>query len=189
MELAQEVAGRMTAARFAHARRVAELARELAERHGFDGEKAFLAGMLHDLARDCESSHLLQTAVSFGIVKHKDTVQVPLLLHGPVAAALAAQEFGVSDAEVLEAIAVHSTGTPTMGGVAQVVYVADAVEPGRNYPEAETGRRLARTDLRQAVAYVARETLRYLKDRGMPVDPLTHETLEAFQRGTETGGR
>lgn len=189
MELAQEVAGRMTAARFAHARRVAELARELAEGHGLDGEKAYVAGMLHDLARDYEPSHLLQTAVSFGIVKHKDTVQVPLLLHGPVAAALAAQEFGVSDPEVLEAIAVHSTGAPAMGGVAQAVYVADAVEPGRTYPEAETGRHLARTDLGQAVAYLARVTLQYLKDCGMPVDPLTQETFEAFRRGTETGGR
>ncbi|MGE5554458.1 MAG: bis(5'-nucleosyl)-tetraphosphatase (symmetrical) YqeK [Betaproteobacteria bacterium] len=189
MELAEAVAARMTPARFAHARRVAEVARELAERHGHDGEKAFLAGILHDLARDVDPSHLLQMAITFGIVKHEEEVLVPVLLHGPVAACLASAEFGISDPEILEAIAVHTTGSPGMGGVAQTVYVADAVEPGRTYPEAEEGRRLAARDLRQAVAFVARATLRYLAENGKPVDPRTKETYEAFAAGVKTGGR
>jgi predicted HD superfamily hydrolase involved in NAD metabolism len=179
----------MTPVRFTHARRVAALARELAERHGYDGQKAFLAGILHDLTRDVEPSHLLQTAVSFGIVKHEEEVLVPVLLHGPVAARLAAGEFGVHDPEVLEAIAVHSTGAPGMGGVAQAVYVADAVEPGRTYPAAAEGRRLAGRDLRQAVAFVAWQTLCYLEQNGRPVDPRTRETCEVFAAGAETGGR
>ncbi|MDI6869914.1 MAG: bis(5'-nucleosyl)-tetraphosphatase (symmetrical) YqeK [Bacillota bacterium] len=190
MNLTEAVAARMAPVRFCHARRVAELARRLAERHGYDGEKAFVAGLLHDLARDVELSLLLQKALAFGIVKHKEEVLVPVLLHGPVAAALAAQEFGVHDPEILEAIAVHSTGAPQMGGVAQAVFVADAVEPGRTYPAAETGRRLAEQDLRCAVAFVARQSLRYLKENGKPVDPRTEETYQAFaSSGTETGGR
>lgn len=189
MELAAAVAGRMSPARFAHAWRVAELARHLAGRHGYDGEKAFLAGILHDLARDVELSHLLQKALSFGIVKHKEEVLVPLLLHGPVAAVLAEQDFGVCDPEVLEAITVHSTGAPAMGGVAQAVYVADAVEPGRQYPAVAEGRRLAELDLRRAVAFVAGQTLAHLAAQGRPVDPRTRETYEAFQDGTGTLGR
>lgn len=189
MDLCEAVASRMTPARFDHARRVAELARSLAERHGHDPQKAFLAGLLHDLARDVEPSHLLQKAITFGIVKHEEEVLVPLLLHGPVAAALAAREFGVSDPDILEAIAVHSTGSPVMSGVAQAVYVADAVEPGRTYPAAERGRRAAQEDLRRAVALVAEETLRYLKERGMPVDPRTKETYDAFRSGAQAGGR
>lgn len=184
MELIEAVAERMTPARFSHARRVASLAQRLAARHGYDAQKAYLAGILHDLMRDAEIPHLLQMAISFGIVKHKEEVLVPVLLHGPVAAALAAQEFGVSDAEVLEAIAVHTTGAPQMGGVAQAVYVADALEPGRMYPGAEEGRRLAEVDLRRAVAQVAAQTLRYLEQNGMPVDSRTKETFEAFQSGT-----
>ncbi len=189
MELIEAVAARMTPARFAHARRVAEVARRLAERHGYDGEKAFLAGILHDLARDMGSSHLLQKAIAFGIVKHKEEVLVPVLLHGPVGARLAAEEFGVRDPDVLEAIAMHSTGSPGMNGVAQAVYVADAVEPGRAYPEAVEGRRLAERDLRQAVAFVAGQSLRYLKANGKPVDSRTEETYAAFTAGVETGGR
>jgi predicted HD superfamily hydrolase involved in NAD metabolism len=189
MDLAEAVANRMTPARFAHARRVAELARDLAGRHGLNPEKAFLAGLLHDLARDVELSHLLHKALSFGIVKHKEQVLVPLLLHGPVAAVLAGEEFGVRDPEVLEAIALHSTGGPEMGGVAQVVYVADALEPGRRYPGAEEARQLARMDLRGAVAFVAGLTLRYLTEHDQPVDPRTRETHEAFRDQVDRGGR
>lgn len=189
MDLAERVADRLTPARFAHSRRVAELARRLAERHGYDGGKAFVAGLLHDLARDVDSSLLLQTALSFGIVEHKEEVLAPVVLHGPVAAAWAERDFGVRDPEVLEAIAVHTTGSPEMGGVAQAVFVADALEPGRTYPSAAEGRRWAERDLPRAVAYVARETLRYLEKNGMPVDPRTRETYEAFAARAGAGGR
>ena len=185
----EAVAGRLTPARFAHSRRVAELARRLAERYGYNGEKAFAAGLLHDLARDMDPSLLLQTARSFGIVEHKEEVLAPVVLHGPVAAALAERDFGVRDPEVLEAIAVHTTGSPRMGGVAQAVFVADALEPGRTYPGVEEGRRWAERDLRRAVVCVAGETLRYLEQNGMPVDPRTRETYEAFSAGMGTGGR
>ncbi|MGE5508192.1 MAG: bis(5'-nucleosyl)-tetraphosphatase (symmetrical) YqeK [Chitinophagales bacterium] len=188
-DLLRRVAGRMTPPRFAHAERVAEVAAALAARHGLDAQKAYLAGILHDIARDVDPSLLLQTAISSGIVKPEEEIPVPLLLHGPVAAFWAARDFGISDPDVLEAIALHSTGAPGMSRLAQVVYVADAVEPGRSYPEAAEGRRLAAEDLAAAVAFVTEGTLRYLQDRGQAIDPRTVDTYNAFRLGAGSGGR
>lgn len=187
--LARQVAGRMVPSRFAHAQRVAEMAATLAARHGLEVEKAYLAGLLHDIARDVEPSLLLQTAYCSGIVKPKEEIPVPLLLHGPVAAYWATRDFGISDPDVLEAIALHTTGAPGMGRLAQVVYVADALEPGRTYPGVAEGRRLATEDLVAAVAYVTDGTVRHLQAQGQPIDVRTYDTLNAFRSGAGSGGR
>ena len=71
----------------------------------------------------------------------------PKLLHGPVAAELARRELGVEDTEVLDAIREHTTGRPGMGPLSLVLYVADKIEPARDYPSVENLRRLAHQDL------------------------------------------
>lgn len=133
--------------RYAHAKRVSDVAESLAVQHGADPDKAKLAGIIHDCARDFSSSALLQKARKFDILV--DTVEqlVPVLLHGPVGAVIAELEFGISDPEVLSAVRFHTTGKENMSILEKIIYLADYIEPGRAFSGVEDVRHLAYINL------------------------------------------
>ena len=102
----------------------------------------------------------------------------PKLLHGPVAAELARREIGVDDEGVLEAVRAHTTGKPGMGPLALALYVADKIEPARDYPSVERLRTLARQDLHAAATESLRRAIAHNEERGKDVHPASLETLE-----------
>lgn len=119
--------------RLNHSLGVSASAAQLAKEFGCDPERAALAGLLHDCARDLDSAELLRLAGDYNINVNLAERYCPLLLHGPVGAALCRERFGVEDDEVLRAIALHTTGSPEMSLLDKVVYLADKIEPGRLY--------------------------------------------------------
>src|SRR5918997_348632 len=104
--------------------------------------------------------------------------QSPKLLHGPVAAELARRELGVGDEGVLEAVRVHTTATPGMEPLALTLYVADKIEPARDYPSVERLRELAREDLYVAATESLRRAISYNEGRGKDVHPSSRAALE-----------
>ena len=103
--------------------------------------------------------------------------QSPKLLHGPVAAELSRRELGVEDGDILEAIRVHTVGRPQMGPLALVLYVADKIEPARDYPSVQHLRCLSREDLREAAAVALRRAIAHNEERGRPTHPASRRTL------------
>lgn len=168
--LARELPGPL----YEHSLRVATTARHLAEQNQVDPEQAYLAGLLHDWAKPLPGPELLALARQYSLPVSEVEARVPTLLHGPVAAALLPTAWGVADPAVLEAIRLHTTGAPGMSKLAQVVWLADYIEPGRSFPGLEAVR--AATDLRAALRLALDQTIRYLLDRGWLVDPLTVQT-------------
>jgi len=140
-----------------HIEAVVAEARRLARLHGVDEERAALAARSHDIARAMRPDALLRLAGELGLNPNEVEHLAPILLHGPVAAALLAGRYGVEDEEVLAVARWHSTGRAGMSALEKVVFLADKVEPGKvaGRPEMEEVRRLAETDLDSAV-------LRYL---------------------------
>lgn len=136
-EIKDLLARKLPPARYRHTLGVVETAVMLAERYQADVEKVRLAALLHDCARVYQNEELLEQARLRGIAMDMVYRKLPLLLHAPVGAMMAQEEFGVQDQEVLQAIAVHTVGTAGMGTVAKVLIIADAIEPGRNYPGIE----------------------------------------------------
>ena len=141
--------------RYAHSLRVARCAELLARRHGVDPRKARLAGLLHDLARLHTPAQLIAESEARGFTINQVEREHPVLLHARLGAALARERFGVEDAEVLSAIAKHTTGAEEMSPLDSVVYLADSLEPARKFPERAALWQLALADLDGAM----RETL------------------------------
>jgi predicted HD superfamily hydrolase involved in NAD metabolism len=142
--------------RYQHSVRVARCADLLAQRHGLAAHKARLAGMLHDLARLYSPARLLAECEARGLGIGPAEREHPMLLHARLGAAIAREQFGVEDGEVLSAIAKHTTGAPEMSPLDCIVYLADSLEPGRSFPERAELWELALRDL----AVATRETLR-----------------------------
>jgi len=176
---------RLSEKRYGHTLRVAQTAEDLARVHGLDSDRARLAALLHDAARETSSEEFLVLAEDLNLPVGEPERESPKLLHGPVAAELARRELGVEDGEVLDAIREHTTGRPGMGPLSLVLYVADKIEPARDYPSVENLRRLARHDLRGAAAESLRRSIAHNEERGRPTHPASIEALGWLEEAEE----
>ncbi len=169
---------RLSEGRYGHTLRVADTAGDLARVHGLDEYRLRLAALLHDAARETGPEEFLRLANEWNLPVGEPERQSPKLLHGPVAAELAKRELGIGDEEILEAIRAHTTGKPLMEPLALALYVADKIEPAREYPSVERLRTLAREDLYLAAAEALRRAIAHNEERGRPIHPSSLETLE-----------
>jgi nicotinate-nucleotide adenylyltransferase len=170
--------GSMNMERFAHTLCVAYAARHLAKLHGEDEEKAAIAGLLHDCAKGMDI-----TAMQAYVREHKMKVDESILssgalLHAAVGAHMARNVYGVSQEQVLSAIECHTLGKVPMTPLEMIVYLADKIEPDReDYPGLYEIRRLAETNLMDAVLISLENTASYVKDRGKALHPATIQTI------------
>jgi predicted HD superfamily hydrolase involved in NAD metabolism len=122
---------RVSQKRFKHIVGVAQTARELALLAGCDPHAAELAGWLHDACKETKDKVLVEEARRFGLTLHPAEEKNGHLLHGPVAAEVVRRELGIEDLEFLNAIREHTLGAIAMSTLSKVVFLADAIEPGR----------------------------------------------------------
>jgi predicted HD superfamily hydrolase involved in NAD metabolism len=169
---------RLSDARYEHTLRVADTAEDLALTHDLDADRARLAALLHDAAREIGPDEFLKLADDWDLQVGESEQQSPKLLHGPVAAELARRELGIDDREVLEAMRAHTTGRPMMGPLALVLYVADKIEPARDYPSVGRLRKLANEDLHTAALEALRRAIANNEARGKDTHPTSIETLD-----------
>lgn len=155
--------------RMRHSLGVRDMSVRLARRYGADEKKAALAGLLHDCARAIPNNHLLHWANSFGIVVSDIEKAEPLLLHAPVGAEIARRDYGITDPDICSAIRHHTTGGVAMTKLDKIVFLADFIEPSRDYPHVDVLRRIAAKDLDEAVLAAYDQTLRYLVHEGQMI--------------------
>lgn len=151
LRLEHAVRERLSEERLRHTLGVAETAVRLARQLGLDEGRARAAALLHDYAKGMPPQRLLELGRRYGLVTDPAEEAAPDLLHGPVASVLVQEEGLAADPDVLEAIRWHTTGTPGMGPLARVIWVADLIEPGRAFPGVERLRALAARDLDEAL--------------------------------------
>jgi predicted HD superfamily hydrolase involved in NAD metabolism len=169
---------RLSDKRYAHTLRVAETAERLAKLHGLDPERARLAGLLHDTAREVGKEELLRVAEEDGLPIGDFERERPILLHGPVATKLAREYLGMEDGEILDAVRVHTTGEPGMVPLALALFVADKIEPGREQPGVEDLRERASVSLHRAARAALEDSISYNERRDRPAHPKSRQTLE-----------
>ncbi|AFD26578.1 Metal dependent phosphohydrolase [Deinococcus gobiensis I-0] len=163
--------------RFEHVQRVAVLARQIAvANHLDDGqiERAYAAGILHDIARDLPDAELLRLAPPECEI---DALH-PLALHGRAARTLL-EHWGYRDEVVLEAVEDHTTGPRGGNPVSACVYIADVSEPGRGVND--DIRELAMHDLGAALNRAIVSKVTYLQGRGITVHPRTLTAYRALE--------
>ena len=175
------------AKRIAHVQGTEEEAVRLAQRWGADEEKARRGAILHDCTKYLTMEEQLQLCRKYGIVLDDLEQQAVKLLHAKTGACVARDVYGVSD-DVYEAIFWHTTGKADMTLLEKILYIADYMEPNRDFPGVERLRTLAYQDLDQAVLAGCEMSIQEMKDRGLPVHPNTvraREWLRSKSSGKE----
>ncbi len=166
--------------RFAHTLRVARMSAHLARLHGLDVNAARTAGLLHDLARLYSAERLVRDCEARGMAIDSFELDHPIVLHARLSAELAIEDFAVTEGPVLSAIRKHTVAAAVMSPLDTVVYLADALEPGRDYPERAAYAKLAERDLAAALRAVMESSISYLTARGEAVAPQTLAALHAL---------
>lgn len=144
-EMKENLARRLKPSRYRHSLGVSETAGRLAQRFGVSIAKAQLAGLLHDCAREFAITDMIKVAKAMQIPFTAVEATAPILLHAYIGAKMLPEAYGVADAEVRQAIHRHTVGGPAMTDLDKIVYLADMIEPNRQYPGVDELRRLAET--------------------------------------------
>ncbi len=178
------LAQRLDASDVAHCERTARTAWRIAEAYAVDARKAQVAGVLHDLARAESPEELVRQARRRGIEVTAVDRAVPYLLHAPVGAALARELFEGIDEDVIHAIACHTVGDAHMSDLDMVVYVADAVEPGRTHASAARLRSAIGTvPLHELYVRTYAASMEHLVESRRPIHPRTLDAWNAIAGG------
>lgn len=164
---------KLTLKRYYHSIGVQKTAVKLAKIYSGPIQKASIAGLVHDCAKDLSDKELLKYAVKFGILLDDVLYHSSKLLHGAVGAELAKTEFGINDEEILNAIKFHTIGKENMSLLEKIIYIADYIEPGRNFKGVELLRKAALSNLDKAVLMAIDNTIRYVLSKEELLHPLT----------------
>lgn len=158
--------GMLLEKRFNHSLMVCETAKELARMYGADEKKAEIAGLLHDCAKNFSKDEMFSLCEKYAIKLDEVTKKQVGLIHAFLGAEIAKDLFGIDDDEIYDAIFYHTVGKPDMSLLTKIIYIADAIEPLRNYDGVEHLRELAHSDLDKALVYQIDITIKSVLKKG-----------------------
>lgn len=167
--------------RYQHTIGVAYTATSLAMSHGYDINKAYLAGLMHDCAKCIPLEEKLQLCKKYHVKLTQSELDNPALIHAKLGAYVAKKQYGIEDEDILLAIRYHTTGRPEMSLLEKIIYIADYIEPYRRpLPNMKEIRETAFRDIDEALIKMMRNTLSFLESKNQVIDSLTREACEYY---------
>lgn len=162
--------------RYIHSLNVMEESVKLAMHYNADVEKAQIAGLLHDCAKNIGKDEEQKLIKKYNIVLDDIQQQSPALIHSILGVYVARDDYGIEDEEILNAIYWHTTGRAGMTILEKIIFVADYIEPGRTFDAARKAREYAYEDIDRSVLLCADSTIMFLVGKGKVIHPYTLET-------------
>ena len=157
--------------RYIHSLGVAKSAKELAALYGADEEKAYTAGLLHDVMKNASPDEQLQITEKADIILSPCEKLNQKLWHAIAGAAFLKTELTITDEEIISAVRWHTTGKAGMTTLEKTVYLADFISEDRTYPDVDEVRRLAHISLERAIVYTQKYCIQKLLSQNMIIDP------------------
>lgn len=167
--------------RAAHIERMEKNALRYAETHKIDSDKLLVAVCAHDIFRDTEPVRLFRIAKVWNLGMSVPERYVPLLLHGKVSAEYLRRRFAVSDGEILDAVAFHTSGIPTSSPIVKAMVIIDTTEIGRNFDGVKKLRELSNESVDAGYEAVIANKILYAIENGLLVLPETVETWNSLK--------
>ena len=180
-KLEMVVTGLLKPSRINHVFGCRDTAVEMAKRWGADETDAARAALLHDVTKALPPQLQLTLCEEYGIMLDAFSRKNPKTLHALTGSLVADRVFGENEA-VVNAIRHHTTGKADMNLLEKIIYVADYMEPSRNFPGVERLRSLAFSDIDEALKLGLVMTLTLLKEQGREISPESQEALNWLKR-------
>lgn len=167
------IKSRLSEYRYTHSMNVAKRARELAGIYSLDEDKAYLAGILHDITKETDYAEQEKYMDNLGIIPTELEKSNKLVYHQISGSCYVRSVLGIDDEEILNAIRYHTTGHAEMTDFEMVIYLADLTSAERSYPDVENVRKLADDSLTDAMLCATRFTITDLANKNKLIHPDT----------------
>lgn len=163
-KLREIVKEKLSEKRFKHVLGVEKICITLAEKYGEDVENARIAALLHDYMKETNIDILKDMCKDIPEVKGYESLTE--ILHGFAGAMIAEKKFGIENKDILNAIKYHTIGRENMSLLEKIVYIGDAIEEGRNYPNVDLIRKETLKDIDYGIIVEVTRKTEYLKEKG-----------------------
>lgn len=187
--LKQILKSRLSEKRYYHSICVADEARRLAIRYGDDPERAYLAGLLHDITKNAPEEEHLQIFHRFGIILTDIEKNAKKLWHAMSGAAYVRNILEIDDPEIIDAIRYHTTARAGMNRFAKILYLADFTSADRDYEDVDVIRRFVDESLEKAFLYALQYSIEDLVKNGRAVHEDTVNAYNEVILQLTSGGR
>ena len=175
-ELKEIVKSKMSLKRFTHTLGVVEMSEKLAKIYNANIEKCKVAALLHDICKEMNMEYIKNICKNNFINElSEEDLENNEILHGFAGAYDVNTELGINDKEILNAIKYHTIGAKNMTLVEKIVYIADAIEYGRNYPSVVEIREETFKNLDKGILMEIEHKEEYLESIGKKSHPNTDE--------------
>lgn len=175
-ELKEIVKSKMSLKRFTHTLGVVEMSEKLAKIYNADIEKCKVAGLLHDICKEMDMEYIKNICKNnFMNELSEEDLENNEILHGFAGAYYVKNELGINDKEILNAIKYHTIGAKNMTLVEKIIYIADAIEYGRNYPSVVEIREETFKNLDKGILMEIEHKEKYLESIGKKSHPNTYK--------------
>ena len=178
-EIQELLKERLSKKRFIHSLNVADESRNLAKKWGSDPEKAYFAGLVHDICKDCPQLEQNQMVKKSKMMVSKVEYDVPSLWHAIAGAWYVENFLEIKETDILNAIRYHTTSRAGMSRLEEIVYMADLISADRNYKDVDRMRKLAYTNLNKAMLEALKFSIADVVNKG---SKLPMQTLEAYNQ-------
>ena len=175
---------KLTPRRYHHSLCVADEAVRLAEKYGGDSEKAYLAGLLHDITKNASEQEHLHIFAEFGIMLNDIEKNAEKLWHAISGSAYIEHILGINDKEIITAVRYHTTAREGMTQLEKLLYLADFTSSDRDYDDIDIMREKVEISMEAALDYALSYTINDLVARNKP---LHLDTVKAYNENALKG--
>lgn len=175
---------RLNPKRYNHSLCVADEAVRLAKKYGGDCDKAYLAGLLHDITKNAKEEEHLHIFSQFGIMLNDVEKRAEKLWHAISGAAYIEHILGIKDNEIITAVRYHTTAREDMTQLEKLLYLADFTSADRDYDDIDIMRQKVEISMEAAIDYALSYTINDLVSRGKP---LHLDTVKAYNQNALKG--
>lgn len=187
-DLRKKLKTKLNPSRYEHSLSVSFTCMSLAMRYGYDLDKAELAGLLHDCAKQYHDSELITKCQNQQLPLSEDERKAPMVIHAKYGAWMTEFKYHITEKDILTAIQYHTTGNANMGLLDKILFVADYIEPRRyKASDLEEIRKIAFIDLDECVYRILQGTLDYLNHKGMYIDTTSLLAYDYYKNQRSNG--
>ena len=166
--------------RYIHILGVSDIAKNLAKLNGISEEKAEIAGLAHDVAKNLSKVKMKEIINKHNIVLSAVEENNENLWHSIIGPIEAKDKLGIQDEEILDAIRWHTTGKEHMSVLTKIIYIADMIEPSRNFEGVEDIRKVTLEDLDKGVYCGLTRSIEFLLIKNLLIDENTMRARNYF---------
>lgn len=175
-EIKRDLIKNISKNRYEHTLRVVACSEKLAKIYGVDIDETRLAAFLHDSAKFPSKEKIFEMSKELGLLDDEIYFYNKEIIHASLAAKIAEDKYGIRDKDLLNAIKYHTTGRANMSLLEKIIFMADYIEPSREFKGIEEIRDLAFKDLDKSILLALNSNLKFLLEKDILI---SKDTIEA----------